>query len=96
MLGVYGFLYYCIFGFRRPEPPPGFSLYAVLVNLPPSEPRCCIRRTTKDERSFSPSLSEKWLPREPDDDVMTQAYFDAKCAGDDGDFADLAYDNVYY
>ena len=35
-------------------------------------------------------------PREPDDDVMTQAYFDAKCAGDDGDFADLAYDNVYY
>ena len=45
MLGVYGFLYYCIFGFRRPEPPPGFSLYAVLVNLPPSEPRCCIRPT---------------------------------------------------
>ena len=50
MLGVYGFLYYCIFGFRRPEPPPGFSLYAVLVNLPPSEPPCCIRRTTNDER----------------------------------------------
>ena len=40
-------------------------------------------------------LTYDW-PREPDDDVMTQAYFDAKCAGDDGDFADLAYDNVYY
>ena len=36
-----------------------------------------------------------WL-REPDDEVMTQAYFDAKCAGDDGDWADLTYDNLYY
>ena len=35
-------------------------------------------------------------PLEPDDDVITQAYFDAKCAGDDGDWADLAYDNLYY
>ena len=40
-------------------------------------------------------LWDDW-PREPDEDVMIQAYFDAKCAGDDGDFADLAYDNVYY
>ena len=36
---------------------------------------------------------DDWL-REPDDDVMTQAYFDAKCAGDDGDWADLAYDKL--
>ena len=35
-------------------------------------------------------------PLEPDDDVITQAYFDAKCAGDDGDWADLTYDNLYY
>ena len=36
-----------------------------------------------------------WL-REPDDEVMIQAYFDAKCAGDDGDWGDLTYDNLYY
>ena len=47
-------------------------------------------------RARTRAVSPIYWPLEPDDDVITQAYFDAKCAGDDGDWADLAYDNLYY
>ena len=39
-----------------------------------------------------PSRScDDYAPREPDHREMTQAYFDAKYAGEDGDWAGIAY-----
>ena len=39
-----------------------------------------------------PSRScDDYAPREPDYREMTQAYFDAKYAGEDGDWAGIAY-----
>ena len=57
--------------------------------------RRCSNQATHAGPSDDGGERDDWL-REPDDDVMTQAYFDAKCAGDDGDWGDLTYDNLYY
>ena len=34
--------------------------------------------------------------REPDDSAMMEAYFDAKCGGEDGDWADIAFEVSLY
>ena len=34
--------------------------------------------------------------REPDDSAMMEAYFDAKCGGEDGDWADIAFEASLY
>ena len=60
------------------RPPAGGFLYPFVLRGTP--------HTAPPRAWFSPLVL--------DDDVLTQAYFDAKCAGDDGDWADLAYDNL--
>ena len=75
------------------------SLFERIIRPDWCAARLCFHGECREAARAGPSDDggewDDW-PREPDDDVMTQAYFDAKCAGDDGDWADLAYDNVYY
>ena len=42
-----------------------------------------------------PEERDGWL-REPDDSAMMEAYFDAKCGGEDGDWADIAFEVSLY
>ena len=35
-------------------------------------------------------------PNQPDDSAMMEAYFDAKCGGEDGDWADIAFEVSLY
>ena len=42
-----------------------------------------------------PEERDGWL-REPDDSAMTEAYFDSKFGGEDGDWADIAFEVSLY
>ena len=42
-----------------------------------------------------PEERDGWL-REPDDSAVMEAYFDAKCGGEDGDWADIAFEVSLY
>ena len=46
-------------------------------------------------RSAESEERDGWR-REPDDSAMMEAYFDAKCGGEDGDWADIAFEVSLY
>ena len=89
-------------------PPPASSsaspgLTGVLPGCAPtaSVPRQVARAGPSDDGGEwdawprEPEERDGWL-RELDDSAMMEAYFDAKCGGEDGDWADIAFEASLY